>query len=168
MDERHPSAEAVAVRGGRILAVGDTDRVLAAAGHSARVVDLDGLTLVPGFVDGHGHFTQVASELDWVDLAPPPAGRISSIDEILEVLRARLGRLAAQHKYILGTGYDDAMLDEGRHPTKEDLDRVSVDLPIWVVHASRHMLEQAVAAKAKGQRLGVYDPKTGRFVDLVV
>ena len=68
MDERHPSAQAVAVRGGRILAVGEIDRVLAAAGRSARVVDLDGLTLVPGFVDGHGHFTQVASELDWVDL----------------------------------------------------------------------------------------------------
>ena len=64
MDERHPSAEAVAVRGGRIVAVGQTDLVLAAAGRSARVVDLDGRTLVPDFVDGHDHFTQVASELD--------------------------------------------------------------------------------------------------------
>ena len=165
MDERHPSAEAVAVRGGLILAVGDTDRVLAAAGHSARVVDLDGLTLVPGFVDGHGHFTQVASELDWVDLAPPPAGRISSIDEILEVLRARLGRLAAQHKYILGTGYDDAMLDEGRHPTKEDLDRVSVDLPIWVVHASRHMaVGNSVALDQAGIAAATPDPVGGMIV----
>ena len=75
MDERHPLAEAVAVRSGRILAVGDLEGVLAAAGRSAHVVDLGGLTLIPGFVDGHGHFTQVASELDWVDLAPPPATR---------------------------------------------------------------------------------------------
>ena len=74
MDERHPFAEAVAVRSGRILAVGELGRVLAAAGRGARLVDLGGGTLVPGFVDGHGHFTQVASELDWVDLSPPPAG----------------------------------------------------------------------------------------------
>src|SRR6185436_317245 len=139
MDERHPLAEAVAVRGGRILAVGDLDGVLAAAGRSAHVVDLGSLTLIPGFVDGHGHFTQVASELDWVDLAPPPAGNVSSIDDILVALRRRLGRLASEHKYVLGTGYDDSMLAERRYPTKEDLDRVSTELPIWVVHASRHM-----------------------------
>jgi predicted amidohydrolase YtcJ len=84
MDERHPLAEAVAVRGGRILAVGDLERVLAAAGRDAHVVDLGGLTLIPGFVDGHGHFTRVAGELDWVDLSPPPAGRISSIADMVE------------------------------------------------------------------------------------
>ena len=74
MDPRHPFAEAVAVRSGRILAVGEVGRVLAAAGAGARLFDLAGRTLVPGFIDGHGHFTQVASELDWVDLSPPPAG----------------------------------------------------------------------------------------------
>ncbi len=139
MDERRPTAQAVAVRGGRILAVGDLDAVLAAAGRDALAVDLGGRTLIPGFVDGHGDFTQVARELDWVDLAPPPAGETSSIEELVAALRGRLGRLAAEHKYILGVGYDDAMLDERRHPTKEDLDRVSTKLPIWVVHASRQM-----------------------------
>src|SRR3954462_8607730 len=122
MDERRPTAQAVAVRSGRIIAVGDRDAVMAAAGRGARVVDLGGHTLIPGFVDGHGHFTHVANELDWVDLAPPPAGDMTCIDDILSVLRDRLGRLATQHKYILGTGYDDSILAEGRHPTKEDLD----------------------------------------------
>ena len=165
MDERHPSAEAVAVRGGRIVAVGQTDLVLAAAGRSARVVDLDGRTLVPGFVDGHGHFTQVASELDWVDLAPPPAGRISSIEEMLAALRARHARLAVQHKYILGTGYDHEMFDEGRHPTKDDLDRVSTDLPIWVVHTSRHMaVGNSVALDQAGIAASTPDPDGGVIV----
>ena len=49
---------------------------------------------------------------------------------MIAALRARLGRLAAQHKYVLNVGYDDALLDEQRHPTKEELDRVSTDLPI--------------------------------------
>ena len=75
MDERNPFAEAVAVRSGRIVAVGEVGRVLAAAGPARALFDLGGGTLVPGFIDGHGHFTQVAGELDWVDLSPPPAGR---------------------------------------------------------------------------------------------
>jgi predicted amidohydrolase YtcJ len=165
MDERHPLAEAVAVRGGRILAVGDLERVLAAAGRTAHVVDLGGLTLIPGFVDGHGHFTQVAGELDWVDLAPPPAGNISSVEAILAALRGRLGRLAAPHKYILGTGYDDAMLEERRHPTKEDLDRVSTELPIWVVHASRHMaVGNSVALDQCGIAAATPDPVGGTIM----
>jgi predicted amidohydrolase YtcJ len=165
MDEERPSAEAVAVRRGRILAVGDVDRVVSAAGGAARVVDLGGATLVPGFVDGHGHFTQVANELDWVDLAPPPSGETSSIEDLIAALRRRLGRLAAQHKYVLGVGYDDSMLEEGRHPTKEDLDRVSTDLPIWVVHVSRHMaVGNSVALDQAGIAAATPDPEGGLIV----
>ena len=141
MDERRPTAQAVAVRGGRILAVGALDSG-AGGGRSRRAGgDFGGHTLIPGFVDGHGHFTQVANELDWVDLAPPPAGAITSISTTFFSPGAApvLDWLAAPHKYILGTGYDDSMLEQRRHPTKEDLVPVSTSLPIWVVHASRHM-----------------------------
>lgn len=162
VDERCPFAEAVAVRSGRILAVGEVGRVLAAAGRGARLFDLGGRTLVPGFVDGHGQFTQVAGELDWVDLAPPPAGEISSIEQLIAALRRRLGRLAAQHKYVLGVGYDDSMLEERRHPTREDLDRVSTQLPIWVVHASRHMaVGNSVALDQAGIAAATPDPDGG-------
>jgi predicted amidohydrolase YtcJ len=165
MDERRPTAQAVAVRRGRILAVGDLDTVLAAAGSDARTVDLGGRALIPGFVDGHGDFTQVARELDWVDLAPPPAGETSSIAELLALLRGRLGRLAAEHKYILGVGYDDSMLDERRHPTKEDLDRVSTLLPIWVVHASRQMaVGNSMALDQAGIAASTPDPVGGTIV----
>jgi predicted amidohydrolase YtcJ len=165
MDERRPVAQAVAIRGGRILAVGDRDPVLAAAGRGAQVVDLGGNTLMPGFVDGHGHFTQVANELDWVDLSPPPAGTIASIEDIVTALSARLGRLAAEHKYILGTGYDESILEERRHPTKEDLDRVSTDLPIWVVHASRHMaVGNSMALDQAGIAAATPDPVGGVIV----
>jgi predicted amidohydrolase YtcJ len=162
MDERQPFAEAVAVRSGRILAVGEVGGVVKAAGRDARLFDLGGRALVPGFIDGHGQFTAVAGELDWVDLAPPPAGDISSIEDIVAALRRRLGRLAAQHKYVLGVGYDDSMLDEHRHPTKDDLDRVSTDLPIWVVHASRHMaVGNSVALDQAGIAAATPDPDGG-------
>jgi predicted amidohydrolase YtcJ len=165
VDERQPFAEAVAVRSGRILAVGEVGHVLAAAGRDARLFDLGGRALVPGFVDGHGQFTQVAGELDWVDLAPPPAGAIGSIEEIVASLRGRLGRLAAQHKYVLGVGYDDSMLAERRHPTREDLDRVSTDLPVWVVHASRHMaVGNSVALDQAGIAAATPDPDGGAIV----
>jgi predicted amidohydrolase YtcJ len=165
MDERQPFAQAVAVRSGRVLAVGDIKRVLDAAGNGARLVDLGGNTLVPGFVDGHGHFTLVAGELDWVDLAPSPGGNTSSIEQLVGALRERLGRLAAQHKYVLGVGYDDSMLAERRHPTKEDLDRVSTELPVWAVHASRHMaVGNGVALDQAGIAASTPDPDGGTIV----
>jgi len=165
MDERNAVAQAVAVRSGRVLAVGEVRRVLAAAGRGARLVDMGGNTLVPGFVDGHGHFTLVAGELDWVDLTPPPAGKTSSIERLVAALRERLGRLAAQHKYVLGVGYDDSMLTERRHPTKEDLDRVSTDLPVWAVHASRQMaVGNGVALDQAGIAASTPDPEGGRIV----
>ena len=165
MDERQPFAQAVAVRSGRVLAVGDIKRVLDAAGSGARLVDLGGNTLVPGFVDGHGHFTLVAGELDWVDLAPPPGGNTSSIEQLVGALRERLGRLAAQHKYVLGVGYDDSMLAERRQPTKEDLDRVSTELPVWAVHASRHMaVGNGVALDQAGIAASTPDPDGGTIV----
>jgi predicted amidohydrolase YtcJ len=148
-----------------VLAVGDVHAVLSAAGHAPRLFDLGGGTLVPGFIDGHGHFTHVASELDWVDLSPPPAGETRSIDDLVGALRHRLARLAAQHKYVLGVGYDDSMLVERRHPTKEDLDRVSTDLPVWAVHASRHMaVGNTVALDQAGIAAATPDPDGGAIV----
>jgi predicted amidohydrolase YtcJ len=161
MDPRHPFAEAVAVRSGRILSVGDVGHVLADAGQGARLFDLAGNALVPGFIDGHGHFTQVAIELDWVDLSPPPAGRTSTIEGMIAQLRQRLHRLAAQHKYVLGVGYDETMLAERRHPTREELDRVSTDLPVWVVHTSRQV---AVGNSVALDQAGMTEP-TGLLRD---
>jgi predicted amidohydrolase YtcJ len=165
VDDRRPAAEAVAVRGGRIVAVGGTAEVMASAGPATRVVDLDGRALVPGFVDGHGHITQVAAELDWADLQPPPAGGTQSIEDIVGALGRRRQALAAPHRHILGAGYDDAILDEGRHPTKEDLDRVSTEHPVWAVHASRHMaVGNSLALAQAGIEAATPDPEGGVIV----
>jgi predicted amidohydrolase YtcJ len=165
VDDRRPSAAAVAIGGGRILAVGGTDEVMAWAGPGTRVVDLQGLALVPGFVDGHGHITQVAAELDWADLQPPPAGGTRSIEDIVAALCRRRDALPPPYKHILGAGYDDAILEEGCHPTKEDLDRVSTEHPVWAVHASRHMaVGNSLALAQAGIEAATPDPEGGVIV----
>jgi predicted amidohydrolase YtcJ len=133
---------------------------LAAAGRSAHVVDLGGLTLIPV------SSTATATSPRWPRArlgrsAPPPAGDVTSIEDIAGAA-PRLGRLAAEHKYVLGVGYDDSMLAERRHPTKEDLDRVSTELPIWVVHASRHMaVGNSMALDQAGIAAATPDPHGG-------
>ena len=74
MDDAQPSAEAVAVRGQTIVAVGALDAVRAAAGRGARLVDLDGRTLLPGFFDPHGHVSMVGLQARYANLLPAPDG----------------------------------------------------------------------------------------------
>ena len=88
MDDARPRAQAVAVRGGRILAVGDRDEVLAKAGRGARLVDLDGRALLPGFVDPHGHVSFVGLQAVSANLLPAPDGEGNSIPDLQRIVRA--------------------------------------------------------------------------------
>jgi predicted amidohydrolase YtcJ len=142
MADSAPRAEAVAVRDGRILAVGPAAAVMAHQGAGTRMVDLDGRTLLPGFVDAHGHVLQVGVQALVANLMAPPDGGVDSIAALQDALRAwaaeypdRVDRLQA----IVGFGYDDSQLDEQRHPTRADLDAVSTDLPVYVIHQSGHI-----------------------------
>ena len=74
MDDTRPMAEAVAVRDGRILAVGDVEEVLAHAGPTTRRVDLSGQTMLPGFFDSHGHVFAIGTQVLSANLLPPPDG----------------------------------------------------------------------------------------------
>lgn len=139
VDEAQPSAEAVAIREGRILAVGSAADVLQLAGPGAEVRDLGGRTLVPGFIDAHGHLAIMAQVAAMADLQPPPAGEVSSISE----LQAKLGEWRAAHPGALavtGFGYDDSLLAEARHPDRHDLDAVAADVPVILLHTSAHFI----------------------------
>lgn len=129
-------AEAIAVKDGRIIAVGNLDIVSKAAGKKAARVDLKGRALLPGFIDAHGHVSSVGQTAALAQLAPPPVGGVDSIAKLQAALRAYVPPKGMP--FILGTGYDDSALDERRHPTRHDLDAVSQDTPIMVVHASGH------------------------------
>lgn len=140
MNAAQPTVEAVAVAGGKIVAVGTRREVLAARGTTTRVQELGKRVMLPGFIDAHGHLTGVSTYIDYANLAPPPAGPVRNIAQMQDILRRRIAEeKIPEGQWVVGVGYDDALLDERRHPTRDDLDAVSTTHPIVVVHVSGHL-----------------------------
>ncbi|MBP8080937.1 MAG: amidohydrolase [Arenimonas sp.] len=142
MDDANPRVEAVAVKGGRILAAGAAADVMKLKNDKTKMVNLGGRTMLPGFVDPHGHMMAGGIQALSANMLPRPDGEIASIADIQSTLRA----WAAANKetvtganLIIGFGYDDSQLTELRAPTKEELDEISKDIPVFIVHQSGHM-----------------------------
>ena len=165
VDDARPTAEAVAVRDGRIVAVGaraDVERRF--AGPKTVRHDLKGRTLLPGFVDAHGHVTGVGLQAVVANLLPPPDGRVDSIEALQRTLREWMAANPWHRDYglVVGFGYDDSQLEERRHPTREELDAVSGDLPVLLIHQSGHLASLNSAALRKaGIGADTPDPKGG-------
>ena len=130
------TVEALAVRDGRLLAVGTLAEVRRAAGKNSTQIDLKGRTLLPGFIDAHGHVSSVGQAAALAALSPPPVGEVNSIAALQEALRRY--QPPPGMPFIIGSGYDDSQLAERRHPTRQELDAVATDKPILIVHASGH------------------------------
>lgn len=141
VNDKQPTAKAVAVKNGKIISVGSENSMKRFTGMKTKQVSLDGKTLVPGFIDGHGHMVNVGVQAISANLLPPPDGTVDSIPELQKVLREWVASSPVPKKYglIIGFGYDDSQLKEQRHPTKEELDEVSKDIPIMCFHQSGHI-----------------------------
>jgi predicted amidohydrolase YtcJ len=141
MDDATPRAEAVAERAGRIVAVGPRDEVMRLAGSGTQVIDLGGRALLPGFVDAHGHIVLGGFQARSVNLLAPPDGDVTDIASLQRALRAFLKSNRArvrQEELLAGFGYDNAQLAEQRHPTRDELDAVTTEVPLMVIHQSGH------------------------------
>jgi predicted amidohydrolase YtcJ len=163
VNDLQPTAEAVAVKDGLILAVGSEPEVMAHRGEATRVVDLEGATMTPGFVDGHAHFAGFGAQAVAANLLAPPDGGVETIDDLVATLQefAR-GPDLERTGWIFGMGYDDAVLAEGRHPTRDDLDRVSTEVPVLAVHISGHFAAvNSVALAEIGYTAETEDPEGG-------
>ncbi|WP_108663484.1 amidohydrolase [Acuticoccus kandeliae] len=137
-----PTAEAVAVKDGTIIAVGSMDAIAPHRGEGTAEFDLAGRTMLPGFVDSHGHVVMGGIQALSANLLAPPDGEVTDIASLQDTLRAWMeaNRAAVDEVgLIVGFGYDNAQLAELRHPTREDLDAVSEDVPIVIVHQSGHL-----------------------------
>ncbi|MBY6005012.1 amidohydrolase [Salipiger bermudensis] len=137
-----PRAEAVAVAGGRILAVGTLAELEALRGEATESFDLAGRTMLPGFVDSHGHVVLGGIQALSANMLAPPDGDVSDIASLQQGLRDWMedNREAVERiNLIVGFGYDNAQLAELRHPTRDDLDAVSSEIPIVIVHQSGHL-----------------------------
>lgn len=138
MDPSNPRVESLLVREGRIFALGSRQEVLGLAEKGSIEVDLRGRTLLPGFIDAHGHLGMVVSLQRFENLSSPPVGKVREIEDLVQALtRASAG--VPEGEWVLGFGYDDALLAEARHPTRADLDRVSTTHPIFIWHVSGHL-----------------------------
>ena len=140
---------AVAVAGTKIIATGSSKEVIKLKGKSTRVIELGDNALAPGFIDAHGHMTAVAALSEMMDLAPPPVGSVQSIDDIISLIKSTIKTQKIEPgTWLRGFGYDDSLLTEKRHPTRDDLDRATVDHPIILIHVSGHLATVNSAALA--------------------
>jgi predicted amidohydrolase YtcJ len=101
--------------------------------------NLGDLTMLPGFVDGHSHFSEIGFQAAVADLLPAPDGDVNSIAEIIKKLKADTSWVRKDHNIIIGMNYDDGQLGEKRHPTRHDLDSVSTSIPVMIIHQSGHL-----------------------------
>ena len=162
IDANNSVAEAISVRADRIEKVGTSEEILALVDESTYVVDLRGRTLMPGFVDSHGHFPGSGQTVFSTDLNSPPIGDVDDIEEVIDRLKKMAD--ARPDGWIMGWGYDDTMIAEQRHLTREDLDRVSTTRPVSVMHISGHLSSvNSVALAEAGIDENTPDPEGGHI-----
>jgi hypothetical protein len=138
--DAQPTAEALAVRGGRILAVGSRKSIEKSyRGSRTKVVDLAGKTLLPAFIDAHSHYMSSLTVANQVKLYAPPAGPGKDVDSIVAALVSyRDQKKIPKGELIQGYGYDENGMPDGRLLNRDDLDKAFPDNPVLVGHVSMH------------------------------
>jgi len=159
MAGREPAyIEALAVREGKILATGTLAQVQAAAGAQATSIDLQGKTMLPGFIDTHGHMVQFGKNLMDANLVGS-----KDIADLLERLKTHLANVP-EGAWIVGFGYQARLMTEKRAPTAAELDQVTGTRPVLVVDSSGHLgAANSALLTLAGVNAGTPDPKGGTF-----
>jgi len=165
VDPELPEAEAIAIEGSRIVAVGTTEEVRIRAGRRTRVIDLEGRLAIPGFIEGHGHFLGLGRARMILDLTV-----VTSWDEMLEMV-AQAAEEAEPGEWILGRGWHQERWDpsppdaiEGVPPHRAMSER-SPDNPVHLVHASGHgSFANAMALELAGIDRETPNPPGGEIV----
>jgi len=165
VDPAHPEAEAVAVRDGRVLAVGSSAEIDAYVGSGTRVVDLEGRLAIPGFIEGHGHYTSLGRAQMILDL-----NDVANWDEIVDMV-AQAAAQAQPGEWIAGRGWHQEKWDavpEGAVdgvPVHTSLSAVSPNNPVILGHASGHAAyANGMAMELAGIDGGTPDPEGGTIV----
>jgi hypothetical protein len=149
MESSVPEVQALAARGGKIVAVGTNQQMLAYIGSSTKVIDLSGRLAIPGFIEGHGHFTGLGASKMSLNLRD-----VKNWDQIVAMVAAA-AREAKPGTWIIGRGWHQAKWDPPPSPNVQGfplhdaLSKVSPNNPVWLTHASGH----AGFANAEAMRL---------------
>jgi predicted amidohydrolase YtcJ len=152
-------ATALAVSGGRIVAVGTGDDVLALRGHETQLVDLAGQTLLPGFVDAHAHIWKIGHLLTTL----LDVRGASSLDDLAVRVREQASRLPPG-AWLQGRGYNEARFPDGRPPTRLELDTVVADRPVVLMRTCAHIVAcNSVALERAGITRDTATPPGGEI-----
>lgn len=153
-----PRAQAMAVRAGRIIAVGANDEIRKLKDRRTQVVDLGGRFVMPGFNDAHCHLASGGFEQMTVHLAGA-----KSVEE-MEQRIAAAAKTTPAGEWLVGRGWDDTKWTVARMPTRQDLDRVTGDHPAVFTRADGHMaVANSAALKLAGVTRETKDPPGGRI-----
>ncbi len=165
VDESQPRAEAIAVKGDRIFKVGNNEEIEALRGDSTKVIDLEGKFVMPGFIEGHGHFSGLGSSLLNLNFL-----KSKNWDEIVAAVEERV-KTAKPGEWIIGRGWHQEKWDEspGRnvlgYPYHDELSAISPDNPVFLNHASGHAaFGNAKAMELAGITAETPDPFGGEII----
>ena len=165
LDDSQPEAEALAVKDGRVVAVGSSADIQAFVGDSTRIVDLEGMLAVPGLIDAHAHFTGIGETKLALGLT-----HVKNWDEILSLVEEAVSQ-AQPGEWILGRGWHQEKWDTMPQPNVDglplhaELSRISPDNPVLLTHASGHSsLANAKAMGLAGITKSTQDPPGGEIV----
>lgn len=165
LEQSDPNAQALAARGGRIVAIGSNKTVGTLIGPSTRVIDLLGRLAIPGFIEGHGHLTALGASKMMLDLRGA-----KNWDEIVAMV-AEAARKAKPGAWILGSGFHQAKWDRTPEPNvrgfpvHDSLSRISPHNPVWLTHASGHAgFANAEALRQAGIDKDTKDPPGGEIL----
>lgn len=148
VDSANSLCEAVAVKGNRIVYVGDNAGVEMWLGPDTSVIDLAGRALLPGFIDSHMHLGMTGQNA--AVIIDCNSNKVTSISQIQQKIREAAAK-APKGAWIKATGYEQSKLKEGRHPTRDELDEAAPDNPVQLTRCCLHMgVYNTLALKAGG------------------
>lgn len=162
LDAAQPRAQAITILGGLIARVGSNDDVLALSTiPGVTVIDAGGRTVVPGFVESHTHpLATGLAQATALDCGTPPMRTVSDLLDALGDAAARTDR----GDWIRGRAYDDSLIADMRHLTRDELDRATPDHPVFITHISGHLgYANSRALEAAGVGRDTPDPPGGQI-----
>jgi predicted amidohydrolase YtcJ len=159
LDAAGQTAEAIAVKHGRILSVGDTATVRRLAGPGTKQHDLAGLTVIPGFYDSHNHIRTTGLNFSAVDLSSA-----RSVADVLAAIGARVAVTPAGAWIVASSRWHESQLREGRFPTRTELDQVAPNHPVWIPRGGHNRVVNTQALTRGGITRDTANPPGGTYV----
>lgn len=132
-------AEAVVINDGKIIFVGASAEAMTVAGEGHKMIDLEGKTLMPSFLDPHSHFINSLGMSSQANCSPSPVGEANDVEGIVKALTdLKAAKNIPDGQLIMGYGYDDTVMPDGKLLNRDDLDKALPNNPVMVLHVSLH------------------------------